>query len=598
MDVVSSSLITKETFETNNGSFRHKNDETANVCHESLLTPAPNLDSVTYHVPTNHDIMFPQTHHDIDPSQLIPLEHVQKTQTGLKKIPPCHATTDINAIDHSIALFQGSMSSNHYHTISNDLVVPSMMSKTPDLHCNRELLDDINVNGNIDRSYYQSNSGILVTLGTDPRDAYAATPLVLRVGDAIRLPNTGGDLIDFHAHDDDNTPTHDGVLLEPLLNHDRNVPHIDTPYHDHGLFRHWNTDSVRKFYKGIFGFINRRNRHTDSNTSSQNTTINLLDEVTLDDNVVGGSSEESSRRNRPPGERYSRRVPSATTGTSTTSPISQNLCSFSKSMCSLFVLFCIGCFLFGALVRHELQCTSGSFKKKKKTMYPQAQRLQTILSCAVQLSVRTVNEIENPNTPQGSAIYWFLIGAARLLPILQPDGSDYCNSDFAQLYSLLVFRNSVHVPYPKWYTNQTLNSFADVCKWPSVTCSSDNKYITNLTVNHENLTGTIPDELWNGYGLNRLKSIELYSNSELYGTIPTSLSRLSDTLVSLKLAGTGIYGTIPSELSQLTRLEELLLDGTRLTGTVPTGICNIASLRHIQVSIPCDCCKPQQTIPS
>ena len=193
------------------------------------------------------------------------------------------------------------------------------------------------------------------------------------------------------------------------------------------------------------------------------------------------------------------------------------------------------------------------------------------------------------------ALSWFLTGAGKDIAISESN-CDW-NTPFGILYALIIIRESLSVHDKSWHPIRPLVDATEVCNWKRIKCDI-NKTVVALTLNHANITGTIPLELTDG--LSSLTRLYLYCNENLVGPVPSEIGRLG-TLKEVFLHKSGLSGPIPSELGQLTLLDELLLDGTRLSGTMPPEICklrtrNLHDLRancHDGGSIQCDhptCC--------
>jgi hypothetical protein len=99
-------------------------------------------------------------------------------------------------------------------------------------------------------------------------------------------------------------------------------------------------------------------------------------------------------------------------------------------------------------------------------------------------------------------------------------------------------------------------------------------------------------------GLRHLKFLELFSNDNLAGTLPSEMANM-ESLESLKVQYSSTGGQLPSEMGRLTNLRELLVDGTLLTGDMPPEICHLrqenlsslqANCRGEHPLIRCSCC--------
>ncbi|XP_074318353.1 receptor-like protein EIX2 [Silene latifolia] len=92
------------------------------------------------------------------------------------------------------------------------------------------------------------------------------------------------------------------------------------------------------------------------------------------------------------------------------------------------------------------------------------------------------------------------------------------------------------------------------------------KYVVNIDLSCNALTGTIPEEITN---LSALIGLNL-SHNHLTGNIPNKIGEMT-SLVSLDLSNNNLSGIIPSSLSVLTSLESLNLSYNKLHGQIPTG---------------------------
>ncbi|KAF8685369.1 hypothetical protein HU200_043993 [Digitaria exilis] len=90
-----------------------------------------------------------------------------------------------------------------------------------------------------------------------------------------------------------------------------------------------------------------------------------------------------------------------------------------------------------------------------------------------------------------------------------------------------------------------------------------------LMLGHNNLSSTIPDELFNSStSLERLS----FRNAGLRGTLDSAhVTKLTD-LVALDLGENSFTSKIPESIGQLKRLEELLLDNNKMSGELPPGV--------------------------
>lgn len=269
--------------------------------------------------------------------------------------------------------------------------------------------------------------------------------------------------------------------------------------------------------------------------------------------------------------------------------------------------------------------------------FPAVQRHQYLLDCAARMAHDATNHgslynssFSNYSLAQSAAMDWFLTGPGRDIPIDSchddTDGSSKSSNtngggdnpnnapcqhdnDFQPLFALVVLRGALRVPFATWNRDAVpIRSLGDVCHWARVTCSEkpieefehtlngkqavfpSQHVVTRLTLEHANLTGTLPREMV--VGLPHLTSLELFSNAFLLGTLPEFVGQWID-MQALKLHSTSLSGTIPNSWSRLTSLQELRLDGTRIVGSVPEELCQLSQLQHISVpdTVSCSCCK-------
>jgi len=97
--------------------------------------------------------------------------------------------------------------------------------------------------------------------------------------------------------------------------------------------------------------------------------------------------------------------------------------------------------------------------------------------------------------------------------------------------------------------------------------------VSGITLNGNNLTGILPDEIGD---LNNLKNLAL-GNNFIMGTLPESIGNLKN-LESLNLRNNQITGIIPVDFGKLIKLSTLNLGVNELTGNIPTQIGNVQTL--------------------
>ncbi|CAO2037206.1 unnamed protein product [Urochloa humidicola] len=101
-----------------------------------------------------------------------------------------------------------------------------------------------------------------------------------------------------------------------------------------------------------------------------------------------------------------------------------------------------------------------------------------------------------------------------------------------------------------------------------------------LKVGHNNLSGTLPDELFNATLLEHLS----FSRNGLQGMLDdTHIAKLSN-LAILDLGENKFSGKIPDSIGQLKRLQELHLDYNNMSGELPSTITNCTNLITIDLN--------------
>lgn len=148
------------------------------------------------------------------------------------------------------------------------------------------------------------------------------------------------------------------------------------------------------------------------------------------------------------------------------------------------------------------------------------------------------------------------------------------------------------------------NTGASVDTWEGVTVAERDGQmrVTGISLDGNNLTGTIPDAIGDlAYletlimsnnnisgdfpsciaGLIKLKQLSLYSNS-LTGTLPSTIGNLV-LMERMHLSNNKLSGMIPESISNMEVLEVLTLDNNQFTGDFPEGVAYISCLKYFYV---------------
>ena len=128
-----------------------------------------------------------------------------------------------------------------------------------------------------------------------------------------------------------------------------------------------------------------------------------------------------------------------------------------------------------------------------------------------------------------------------------------------------------------WTNNTNWLTNAPIGQWHGVTTEGNGR-VTNLDLNDNQLSGTIPTQLGS---LANLKELWL-SENQLTGEIPPELGSLTNLMV-LDLDDNDLTGTMPTQLGDLINLEELHLTQNQLAGEIPTELARLTSLKILAV---------------
>jgi uncharacterized protein YjbI with pentapeptide repeats len=130
-----------------------------------------------------------------------------------------------------------------------------------------------------------------------------------------------------------------------------------------------------------------------------------------------------------------------------------------------------------------------------------------------------------------------------------------------------------------WNFSTTVTSWNENTKtgWKGVTV--ENGHITALNLYSEfNLNGIIPTKISQ---LSELIYLGIWGNSNLRGSIPAEIGLLHNLQV-FSIYGNGLNGTIPTSIGQLSQLSYLEINEA-LTGSIPTEISQLTNLTYIAI---------------
>ncbi|KAJ4840833.1 hypothetical protein Tsubulata_045918, partial [Turnera subulata] len=115
--------------------------------------------------------------------------------------------------------------------------------------------------------------------------------------------------------------------------------------------------------------------------------------------------------------------------------------------------------------------------------------------------------------------------------------------------------------------------------WAGISCDSSQQSVTNLSLSHFGLRGTL--QAFNFSSFPELRGFYLWNNS-FYGPIPPSIGNLSKLMV-LDLDQNDLIGNVPWEIGLLGSLNILWLGPNNLTGLIPSSIGNLRNLTFLSI---------------
>ncbi|CAB9502854.1 Leucine Rich Repeat [Seminavis robusta] len=184
----------------------------------------------------------------------------------------------------------------------------------------------------------------------------------------------------------------------------------------------------------------------------------------------------------------------------------------------------------------------------------------------------TILALEDPMTPQSRAYEWIMN---------DPNRTSYPDWKVLQRFALAVFYYSTGGE--EWNLQKDWLSYTvDECSWYCRGLAGGVEHfflhegIAELASEQELVDSACNDD-------------EKYSNlvfteNNMYGTLPPELSLLSDSLLYLEVgANENIYGLIPSEIGLMTSLKRFYTDRNQHTGQIPTEIGQLCQLEELDL---------------
>lgn len=121
-----------------------------------------------------------------------------------------------------------------------------------------------------------------------------------------------------------------------------------------------------------------------------------------------------------------------------------------------------------------------------------------------------------------------------------------------------------------------LGNAGSECSWYGVHCDQTESTVLELTLEENNLNGTIPSSIGQ---LTGLVELFLYTN-QLTGSIPPELAQLQE-LERLDLSQNRLTGPIPPGLGDLIHLTELYLQMNQLSGSIPPELGQLTNVGEL-----------------
>ncbi|WMV36468.1 hypothetical protein MTR67_029853 [Solanum verrucosum] len=120
-----------------------------------------------------------------------------------------------------------------------------------------------------------------------------------------------------------------------------------------------------------------------------------------------------------------------------------------------------------------------------------------------------------------------------------------------------------------------------ICRFAGIQCwHPDETRVLSISLPDMGLKGEFPRGIQN---CTSITSLDLSSN-ELYGTIPSDISRLIGFIVTVDLSSNLFSGAIPSDISNCSHLNSLKLENNKLEGLIPPEIHLLKRLKTFNVA--------------
>ncbi|KAH0652208.1 hypothetical protein KY289_029886 [Solanum tuberosum] len=141
------------------------------------------------------------------------------------------------------------------------------------------------------------------------------------------------------------------------------------------------------------------------------------------------------------------------------------------------------------------------------------------------------------------------------------------------------FEDPLHILNTTWKFDNQIEGF--ICKFAGIQCwHPDETRVLSIILPDMGLKGEFPRGIQYCTFLNRLD----LSSNEIYGTIPSDISRLIGFIVTVDLSSNNFSGSIPSNIANCSFLNSLRLDNNKLEGLIPPEIGLLNRLKNFNVA--------------
>ncbi|KAH0654288.1 hypothetical protein KY289_031966 [Solanum tuberosum] len=120
-----------------------------------------------------------------------------------------------------------------------------------------------------------------------------------------------------------------------------------------------------------------------------------------------------------------------------------------------------------------------------------------------------------------------------------------------------------------------------ICRFAGIQCwHDDESRVLSISLSDMRLKGEFPRGIKN---CTSITSLDLSSN-EIYGTIPSDISKLIEFIIMVDLSSNLLSGAIPSNIANCSFLNSVRLDSNKLDGPIPAEIGSLNRLKNFNVA--------------